>query len=424
VDNKYKQLISRLPATAICDVIGIGITLTDPDFLILYQNDAHKKIFGDHAGERCYTAYAGNVGICENCPLSNVFKDGGIHTAEWTISTGTEQLYFDITASALMAESGEVIAGVELFRDITHRKQMEAKLRESEQHFRTIFDSSLVGIVFADSGGRPLQTNPSFQKMLGYTQDELSRGFVQITHPDDAKESLKLFHYVANGKLNNFKAEKRYLRKDGSIMWGNTSATAIKDGKGNFKYAVAMIEDISERKRIENKIQAAAVSDELTGLFNRRGFFTLAEHQINIAARLKKRMSLLYLDLDNLKLINDELGHKTGDEALWGAAGIIKSSVRKSDVIARIGGDEFAVLLTDLSAPDTEEAVISHLHRNLDEYNTHCGRCYKLSLSIGTSKFDPHNPCSVDALLSQADVMMYKEKHTKHKDHSIHKIAE
>ena len=139
---------------------------------------------------------------------------------------------------------------------------------------------------------------------------------------------------------------------------------------------------------------------------------------------LKKKLSLLYLDLDNLKAINDELGHKAGDEALWDAAGIIKSSVRKSDIIARIGGDEFAVLLTDLSAPDTEEAVISHLHHNLNEHNSHSGQSYRLSLSIGTSRFDLHNPCSVDSLLTQADILMYREKQNKHKDHSINKIVE
>jgi diguanylate cyclase (GGDEF)-like protein/PAS domain S-box-containing protein len=260
--------------------------------------------------------------------------------------------------------------------------------------------------------------------MLGYSHDDLSRGFIQITHPEDVKESLKLFHDVVNGKLNYFKVEKRYLRKDGSIMWGNISVTAIRDREGKFKYSIAMIEDISERKRIEDKLQAAAVTDELTGLFNRRGFFALAEQQFRMAERVKKKMSLLYLDLDNLKVINDELGHKTGDEALWDAAGIIKNSVRKSDITARIGGDEFAVLLTDLSVPDTDEAVINHLHHNLNEHNKHSGRSYKLSLSVGTSQFDPHNPCSVDGLLTQADKLMYREKQNKHKGHSSHKIVE
>lgn len=415
VGELHKQFISKLQPAAICNAVGHGISINDTNFTVLYQNDSHKTIFGDHAGERCYTAYAGRMDTCENCALTKVFKEGGIHTAELTISRGTEQLYFDITASALMQESGGSIAGVELFRNITHHKQMEAKLRESEEHFRTIFESFLVGIVFADSEGRLLQSNPSFQKMLGYSHNELSQGFTQITYPDDAIESLQLFNDVVNGKSNNFKVEKRYIRKDGSIMWGNISVTAIKDRKGKFKYTIAMIEDVSERKRIEDKLKYAAVTDELTGLFNRRGFFTLAEQQFRLARRLKKKMSLLYLDLDNLKVINDELGHKKGDEALWDIAGIIKNSVRKSDIIARIGGDEFAVLLTDLSAPDTEHAVVNHLHQNLNEHNNRSCPGYKLSLSIGTSRFDPYNPCSVDTLLTQADILMYKEKQNKHR---------
>jgi len=356
--------------------------------------------------------------------LALSFKDGEVHTAELAISSGTGRSYFDIITSVLIADSGEVMAGVEIFRDITHQKNKEAKLRESEEHFRAIFESSLIGIVFADSEGRFIQTNPAFQKMVGYSQDELSLGFMHITHPDDAKESLRLFQDTVSGKSVYFKTEKRYFRKNGSIMWANISVTSIRDREGKFKYSIAIIEDVSERKRIEDKLQVAAVTDELTGLFNRRGFFTLAEQQFKVADRLKKKMSLLYLDLDNLKVINDELGHKTGDEALWDTAGIIKNSVRKSDIIARIGGDEFAVLLTDLPVPDTESTVIGHIHHNLDEHNKHSGRNYKLSFSIGSSQYDPHNPCSVDGLLTRADILMYREKQSKHRDHSFHKTVE
>jgi len=424
VDEEYKMIFSKMAPLAICNAMGQGISITDTEFSILYQNDKLKAIFGNHEGEKCYTAYAKRDHVCDNCPLALSLKDRGVHTAELAISRGAEHSYFDITASTFIVKTGEIMAGMEIFRDITGQKHMEASLRESEEHFRAIFESSLVGIVFADSEGRFIQTNPAFQKMVGFSEEELSEGFIHITHPDDAKESLKLFQDTVSGKSVFFKTEKRYFRKNGTVMWGNISVTAIRDREGKFRYSIAIIEDISERKRIEDKLQAAAVTDELTGLFNRRGFFTLAEQQVNVADRLKKKMSLLYLDLDNLKVINDELGHKTGDEALWDAAGIIKNSVRKSDIIARIGGDEFAVLLTDLSAADTEATVISHLHRNMDEHNKHSGRSYKLSFSIGASRFDPDNPCSLDGLLTQADILMYREKQSKYKNNTPYETVE
>ncbi len=168
-----------------------------------------------------------------------------------------------------------------------------------------------------------------------------------------------------------------------------------------------------------------AMTDELTGLFNRRGFFTLSEKHCKLADRTKRKMSLLYIDLDGMKTINDKLGHKAGDQALMDTAIILKDSFRESDIIARIGGDEFAVLLTEHSKSDIEDVIITNINNNLATHNKRGLRNYELSLSMGVVYYDPRNPCSIDNLLTKADAFMYNaKKHPKFEEKAVSSISE
>jgi diguanylate cyclase (GGDEF)-like protein len=152
--------------------------------------------------------------------------------------------------------------------------------------------------------------------------------------------------------------------------------------------------------------------DDLTGIYNRRGFFTLAEQQIKIANRMKRGMFLLFTDLDDLKTINDTLGHREGDLALIDTANILKETFRESDIIARIGGDEFVSLIIEPS--DGAQSIVPRLQEKLDFHNTKMDRPYKLSLSIGLAQYNPEQPCTIDDLLSMADKLMYEQKQKKH----------
>jgi diguanylate cyclase (GGDEF)-like protein len=157
-------------------------------------------------------------------------------------------------------------------------------------------------------------------------------------------------------------------------------------------------------------LQTAAITDELTGVYNRRGFFALAEQQCKVANRNKRRMSLLFLDVDNLKTINDQFGHKTGDEALEDTANILRHTFRKSDIIGRIGGDEFAVLLTEHTESDIEFVITHNIRKNFYLHNQQGNRKYYLSMSIGIARYDPEYPCSFGDLLIKADAAMYEDK--------------
>jgi len=161
----------------------------------------------------------------------------------------------------------------------------------------------------------------------------------------------------------------------------------------------------------EEALLTLSLIDELTGLFNRRRFFILADQYLKVAIRTKKRLSLLFIDMDKLKWINDHHGHNEGDQALIDLANILKKSFRESDIIARIGGDEFVVLseATDKSS----EIFTTRLYENIKDYNAKGSRRFTLSVSVGATQFDPNHAISIDELLAKADASMYAQKRRK-----------
>ena len=167
-----------------------------------------------------------------------------------------------------------------------------------------------------------------------------------------------------------------------------------------------------ERHRRQRKLHNQALTDELTGLYNRRGFLTLARQRLKLACRMRLGVLLIYIDLDHLKHINDVFGHSQGDQALTDSAILIKGIYRKSDIIARLGGDEFVVLAveTGITKP---EALTTCLRWNVETYNAEVVRPYDLSFSIGVARFDPENPSSIEDLLIEADEALYRIKKSK-----------
>ncbi len=166
--------------------------------------------------------------------------------------------------------------------------------------------------------------------------------------------------------------------------------------------------------KLQEKLRIMSVTDELTGLYNRRGFFTLAEQQLRIADRLKRKIFMLYVDLNNLKVINDTFGHQEGDRALINISNIFKKTFRKSDIIARIGGDEFVIIPVGTTKAGTKTST-SRLKKNIREYNSKRNKNYRLALSFGISHYDPKFPSSLDEMIMEADRSMYEQKRNKMK---------
>ena len=190
-----------------------------------------------------------------------------------------------------------------------------------------------------------------------------------------------------------------YLVKD--QVDGNLLVRAV-------KYAIERQRLIAQLETAREEAQRLTLIDDLTGLYNRRGFFTLSEQQWKLADRKKKKLVLIYCDLDNLKEINDNQGHRKGDQALITVAEVLKSTFRDSDIIARMGGDEFAVL--GIEAETNGERMIYRLDKMLELYSSSQDFHQPLSLSSGYAHYDPEKPNSIEDVLGEADSRMYEKK--------------
>lgn len=164
--------------------------------------------------------------------------------------------------------------------------------------------------------------------------------------------------------------------------------------------------------KAKEKIRILSLTDEFTGIYNRRGFFTLAEQHLKIINRMGKGVSLLFVDIDGLKLINDTLGHQEGDRAILDTVKILKNTFRESDVIARMGGDEFAISTIGNQASDVK-ILTTRLQQNFKSHNGKNARAYNLSISVGVVWCDHKHHRSVEELLLQADKLMYRQKQEK-----------
>ena len=180
-----------------------------------------------------------------------------------------------------------------------------------------------------------------------------------------------------------------------------------------------LLQEIEGRKRVEAEIREMSFRDELTGLYNRRGFFVLTEQQFKITQRTHKSLLLIFLDVDGLKEINDQQGHQEGDVALIATARLLQQTFRGSDIIARLGGDEFALLLIDNTL--AAEVFSTRLQQSLATYNASAEHHFALSMSWGMTQYDPAVPVSLDQLLATADQEMYGRKNAKYsRKHIIH----
>jgi diguanylate cyclase (GGDEF)-like protein/PAS domain S-box-containing protein len=178
------------------------------------------------------------------------------------------------------------------------------------------------------------------------------------------------------------------------------------------EFVSAQVAQAIERKRMEGEIIALSLNDELTGLYNRRGFTLLAEHQVSLADREKRSVLLYFGDVDDLKTINDSFGHAQGDLALQEVALILKSSFREADILARFGGDEFVVLAVEASQ-ESADILTERIRDILEAHNQAPSRPYRLSLSSGIVRFDPEHPSTISELIAQADARMYAMKQTR-----------
>ena len=305
-------------------------------------------------------------------------------------------------------------ANKKLEEEIQERKLSGEALSESEERYRSMLASIEDGYFEVDIAGNLTFSNEAHCRMLGYSEAELiSMNNRRYMDKENAKKVYETFNRVFRTGLPEKGFGWELIRKDGSKIYVETSVSLIVDPNRQKVGFRGIIRDVTRQKQAEEALKAMSLVDDLTGLFNRRGFFTLAEQELRIANRRKRGTFLLFADLDDLKEINDTFGHLEGDQALMDIARILKESFREPDILARIGGDEFVVLATEGAAEAGPELLMERLRKNLALFNEKSEHPYTLSISMGIAIYDPGHPVPIDTLLVQADRNMYEEKHGK-----------
>lgn len=272
---------------------------------------------------------------------------------------------------------------------------------ESDKRFQDIAENANEWIWEVDAEGKYTYASPVVEKILGYTPEEMrEKHFYELFHPDDRDamkdEAFKVF--ASKKPFREFM--NRNVHRNGQSVWLTTTGIPLLDKSGKL---------LGYRGADTVKHGESSITDMLTGLLNRQGFFLFAEQQMRIAIRNNLQVALLFTDMDNLKAINDEFGHPEGDRALIDVAQILKRSVRESDTVARLGGDEFVVFLTGSTTTGVKH-VVKNIEKELDAFNASESRKYQPSISIGLALHDPEHPCSLDELVLRADKSMYKHK--------------
>jgi diguanylate cyclase (GGDEF)-like protein/PAS domain S-box-containing protein len=249
--------------------------------------------------------------------------------------------------------------------------------------------------------------------LIGYSEEELlDSNFQGVTHADDLGSDLANLYRLMQGETPTSQVEKRYVHRLGQIVWALNSVSLVRDSDNNPVHFIFQIQDITERKRAEAALQSLSLVDELTGLYNRRGFLAVTEQHLTTIRRNEKVPVLLYADLDGLKEINDSLGHHEGDRALATAAELFKETFRSSDILARLGGDEFVVLAA-IDPEEEAESLTLRLQEKFSASNKRRNRLYDLAISVGLAHFDDEESHSIEELMARADQAMYEDKRRK-----------
>ncbi|MCK6388627.1 MAG: diguanylate cyclase [Zoogloea sp.] len=381
------------------------------DFLFLYTNPAfHTQtgladVRGKHVSEVVPTLPQTDSALLE--VFGRVARSGPPETFVMFVKSMAQ--WFSVSVYCPQPEHF-----VALFDVITERKQAEAALEERAKQLRFVLEGAELGFWDWDIAAGKVERNPQWGHMLGYTFDELEHTAQQwsdFVHPNDRERAWASIFDVVEGRSKAHKLEYRMLHKDGSIRWILDQAEVMqRDEHGKATRMCGTHTDITERKILEEELLRQAHVDYLTGVYNRRHFMERAEHELSRAHRYGNPLSMLMLDIDHFKLINDRYGHKVGDTVLKAVADLSHATFRDVDILGRLGGEEFAVLLPEtnqqaaLDAAERLRETIANARIPLTE-----GLPVTFSVSIGVSSMGSPED-NIDVLLNRADRALYEAK--------------
>jgi diguanylate cyclase (GGDEF)-like protein/PAS domain S-box-containing protein len=412
----------RVSAAAILESLEDAVIARTLDGIICSWSSGAERLYGRPAGRAVGRAY-------DDILVPSQRRDREAEMVTWAVRAElsdtyeTERLQADGTLTAVSVQispirnaSGQVTGVATMEREVREARHRIAWELESGAHMRSAFydapiGTALVGVYQGAEGGL-LRVNRAFCELTGYSAEELEQTDVRaLLDADDVETDRAMTTRLLDGELDGFQVEQRLLHAGGHALWVMLNATLVRDSAGSPLYCIRQIHDIEERKRFEGELGYLVEHDALTGLLNRRGFVREVTQAMAYARRYGGGGAVLFLDLDDFKSVNDTHGHLAGDEVISEVARVMLHRLRETDVCARIGGDEFAVLLPHTNAEEARVLCGSLLGAVRDRCEAALGEGLRVTMSIGVTTFrEPAKDLTADDLLMDADVAMYSAK--------------
>lgn len=289
-------------------------------------------------------------------------------------------------------------------------EKINKNLKESENRFHSAFDFAAVGMALVSLQGQFLKVNQSFCRLTGYSETELLKMDVSnITFPLDSNIDKQFIEEILAQKITSYRIEKRFVCKNNDVVWVLMNVALLCDAMDKPLYFVAQFQNIDAQKKAEEQLKKIAYQDYLTGVANRNKLEILFDQELKLAKRNHQYIAVCFLDLDRFKEINDILGHDIGDNFLTIIAKRIQSCIRATDILARFGGDEFIIVLTQITELNTVSSLLKKVSQAIAAPVTIKDKELEVTASIGVSVY-PNDGELLQGLLKNADIALYKAK--------------
>jgi diguanylate cyclase (GGDEF)-like protein/PAS domain S-box-containing protein len=393
-----------------------AIFMLDPDGRVVTWNEGAKRIKGYDPEEivgQHHSRFYTDEEVRQELPqlaLAVAAAHGRYEGEGWRVRKDGSRFVAHVVLTALRDSAGELRGFSKITRDVTELKRAERAVNEAEERFRATFDEAPIGIALMDLEGRFRRVNRALCEIVGRPRNVIEiTGIDSIAHPDDVAEVRSQLELLRAGAISSYKTEKRLVHASGHSVWVAVQATLLRDADGKPAHFLTQILDVSERRTYEEKLRYMADHDPLTGSLNRRSFEREIESHLGRAHRYGAYGAALILDVDHLKDINDSLGHQAGDELIRRVARALGARLRESDVLARLSGDEFAVLLPAADAEGARKVAQALVEavRELD-VQTREGNSRTTTASVGVAMIE--EGLSREDVMVNADLAMYDAK--------------
>ncbi|OGP53331.1 MAG: hypothetical protein A2Y65_05420 [Deltaproteobacteria bacterium RBG_13_52_11] len=399
-EERYRNLV---------DNIKFGINLIDSDHTIVMVNAAQGKRFkkpvSEFIGEKCFREFEKRDAVCPHCPGVQTMATGKPAEVE-TEGVPDDQSRLRLQTFPVFGQDGTVTAFIEFVEDITERKRAEETLRESEEKYRSLVEFTEDPVYLVNRQKQYLYMNEKYLSRIGLSRDHvIERAYGEFhSHEDDKEFSEHIEQVFETGRFAQYEHRSR---RDGRYFLRTLSP--VKGSDGSIEAVTVISKDITERKRAEEELTYMATHDSLTGLPNRILFNDRLTVALTHAHRQKKKLAVMLLDLDYFKDVNDSLGHSGGDQLLRAIGNRLRGLLRRDDTVARVGGDEFLLLLSEIARIKDATTIVQKIMEAFRKPFIFDDHELPITTSIGVAIY-PNDGDDADTLMKHADIAMYRAK--------------